>query len=95
MVALPEQLLPEEADVLARTGATALDVSAKFVVQDVFRAAAWSSAARMRTTRAAARSRSRERASARSRSSSRGSTPRSRWPARASAPRSVRNWPRS
>ena len=40
MVSLDEQLLPEEVDVLARTGAGALDVSAMFVVQDVFRAAA-------------------------------------------------------
>jgi MarR family transcriptional regulator, organic hydroperoxide resistance regulator len=40
MVSLTEQLLPEEVDVLSRTGATALDVSAMFVVQDVFRAAA-------------------------------------------------------
>ena len=40
MVSLNEQLLPEEVDVLARTGASALDVSAMFVVQDVFRAAA-------------------------------------------------------
>jgi len=40
MVSLNEQLLPEEVDVLARTGARALDVSAMFVVQDVFRAAA-------------------------------------------------------
>ena len=40
MVSLNEQLLPEEVDVLARTGASALDVSAMLVVQDVFRAAA-------------------------------------------------------
>ena len=40
MVSLQEQLLPEEVDVLARTGASELDVSAMFVVQDVFRAAA-------------------------------------------------------
>ena len=40
MVSLTEQLLPEEVDVLARTGASAFDVSAMFVVQDVFRAAA-------------------------------------------------------
>jgi DNA-binding MarR family transcriptional regulator len=40
MVSLNEQLLPEEADVLARTGAAALDVSAMLVVQDIFRAAA-------------------------------------------------------
>ena len=40
MVSLNEQLLPEEVDVLARTGAAALDVSAMLVVQDVFRAAA-------------------------------------------------------
>jgi MarR family transcriptional regulator, organic hydroperoxide resistance regulator len=40
MVSLNEQLLPEEVDVLARTGASELDVSAMFVVQDVFRAAA-------------------------------------------------------
>jgi DNA-binding MarR family transcriptional regulator len=40
MVSLSEQLLPEEIDVLGRTGVSALDVSAMFVVQDVFRAAA-------------------------------------------------------
>jgi DNA-binding MarR family transcriptional regulator len=40
MVSLNEQLLPEEVDVLARTGGSALDVSAMVVVQDVFRAAA-------------------------------------------------------
>jgi DNA-binding MarR family transcriptional regulator len=40
MVSLTEQLLPEEVDVLARTSGRALDVSAMFVVQDVFRAAA-------------------------------------------------------
>jgi MarR family transcriptional regulator, organic hydroperoxide resistance regulator len=40
MVSLTEELLPEEIDVLSRTGASALDVSAMFVVQDVFRAAA-------------------------------------------------------
>jgi len=40
MVSLQEQLLPEEVDVLARTGTATLDVSAMFVVQDVFRAAA-------------------------------------------------------
>jgi DNA-binding MarR family transcriptional regulator len=40
MVSLTEQLLPEEVDVLARTGGSALDVSAMVVVQDVFRAAA-------------------------------------------------------
>jgi DNA-binding MarR family transcriptional regulator len=40
MVSLTDRLLPEEVDVLARTGATDLDVSAMFVVQDVFRAAA-------------------------------------------------------
>jgi DNA-binding MarR family transcriptional regulator len=40
MVSLNEQFLPEEADVLARIGASPLDVSAMLVVQDVFRAAA-------------------------------------------------------
>jgi DNA-binding MarR family transcriptional regulator len=40
MVSLQEQLLPEEADVLARTAGRELDLSAMFVVQDVFRAAA-------------------------------------------------------
>jgi DNA-binding MarR family transcriptional regulator len=40
MVSLPEQLLPEEVDVLARTAGRELDISAMFVVQDVFRAAA-------------------------------------------------------
>jgi DNA-binding MarR family transcriptional regulator len=40
MVSLQEQLLPEEVDVLARTSGRELDVSAMFVVQDVFRAAA-------------------------------------------------------
>ena len=40
MVSLTEQLLPEEVDVLARTAGSELDVSAMFVVQDVFRAAA-------------------------------------------------------
>ncbi len=40
MVSLTEQLLPEEVDVLARTSGRELDVSAMFVVQDVFRAAA-------------------------------------------------------
>ena len=40
MVSLEEQLLPEEVDVLARTAGRELDVSAMFVVQDVFRAAA-------------------------------------------------------
>ena len=40
MVSLTEQLLPEEVDVLARTAGSGLDVSAMFVVQDVFRAAA-------------------------------------------------------
>jgi DNA-binding MarR family transcriptional regulator len=40
MVSLQEQLLPEELDVLARTAGRELDVSAMFVVQDVFRAAA-------------------------------------------------------
>ncbi len=40
MISLDEQLLPEELDVLARTAGSALDVSAMFVVQDVFRAAA-------------------------------------------------------
>jgi DNA-binding MarR family transcriptional regulator len=39
MVSLQEQLLPEELDVLARTAGRELDVSAMFVVQDVFRAA--------------------------------------------------------
>ena len=39
-----EALLPEELDVLARAGARDLDVSAMFVVQDVFRAAAGGSA---------------------------------------------------
>jgi DNA-binding MarR family transcriptional regulator len=39
MVSLQEQLLPEEADVLARTSGNDLDISAMFVVQDVFRAA--------------------------------------------------------
>jgi DNA-binding MarR family transcriptional regulator len=40
MVSLQEQLLQEEVDVLARTAGSPLDVSAMFVVQDVFRAAA-------------------------------------------------------
>jgi DNA-binding MarR family transcriptional regulator len=40
MVSLTEQLLPEEVDVLSRTAGSELDVSAMFVVQDVFRAAA-------------------------------------------------------
>jgi DNA-binding MarR family transcriptional regulator len=40
MVSLQERLLPEEVDVLARTSGSELDVSAMFVVQDVFRAAA-------------------------------------------------------
>ena len=40
MVSLQEQLLPEEVDVLARTAGRELDISAMFVVQDVFRAAA-------------------------------------------------------
>jgi DNA-binding MarR family transcriptional regulator len=40
MVSLLNQLLPEEADVLARTAGRELDLSAMFVVQDVFRAAA-------------------------------------------------------
>jgi DNA-binding MarR family transcriptional regulator len=40
MVSLQEQLLPEEADVLARTAGRELDLSAMVVVQDVFRAAA-------------------------------------------------------
>jgi DNA-binding MarR family transcriptional regulator len=40
MVSLQEQLLPEEADVLARTAGRDLDLSAMVVVQDVFRAAA-------------------------------------------------------
>jgi DNA-binding MarR family transcriptional regulator len=40
MVSLTEQLLPEEVDVLARTSGRGVDVSAMFVVQDVFRAAA-------------------------------------------------------
>ena len=40
MVSLDEHLLPEEVDVLARTSGRRLDVSAMFVVQDVFRAAA-------------------------------------------------------
>jgi DNA-binding MarR family transcriptional regulator len=40
MISVDEQLLPEELDVLARTAGSALDVSAMFVVQDVFRAAA-------------------------------------------------------
>jgi DNA-binding MarR family transcriptional regulator len=40
MVSLQERLLPEEADVLARTAGRELDLSAMFVVQDVFRAAA-------------------------------------------------------
>lgn len=40
MVSLQEQLLPEELDVLARTSGRELDISAMFVVQDVFRAAA-------------------------------------------------------
>jgi DNA-binding MarR family transcriptional regulator len=40
MVSLLEQLLPEELDVLARTAGRELDISAMFVVQDVFRAAA-------------------------------------------------------
>jgi DNA-binding MarR family transcriptional regulator len=39
MVVLDEPLLPEELDVLARTGDSPLDVSAMLVVQDVFRAA--------------------------------------------------------
>ena len=39
MVAFDEPLLPEELDVLARTGGSSLDVSAMLVVQDVFRAA--------------------------------------------------------
>ncbi len=155
MVSLNEQLLPEEVDVLARTAGSELDVSAMFVVQDVFRAAAalrtrletgalqaegltWSSftmlfclwvwgpqetrelAERMGVSRPTvsgvtdtlerrglverrahaddarrARSRSPPPASARSRSSSHASTPRSRWPAAASAPRSARSSPRS
>jgi MarR family transcriptional regulator, organic hydroperoxide resistance regulator len=40
MVSLQKQLLPEEVDVLARTAGRELDISAMFVVQDVFRAAA-------------------------------------------------------
>jgi DNA-binding MarR family transcriptional regulator len=40
MVSLQGQLLPEEVDVLARTAGRELDLSAMFVVQDVFRAAA-------------------------------------------------------
>jgi MarR family transcriptional regulator, 2-MHQ and catechol-resistance regulon repressor len=40
MVSLTDQLLPEEVDVLSRTAGSGLDVSAMFVVQDVFRAAA-------------------------------------------------------
>jgi DNA-binding MarR family transcriptional regulator len=40
MVSISDELLAEEVDVLARTGGRALDVSAMFVVQDVFRAAA-------------------------------------------------------
>jgi DNA-binding MarR family transcriptional regulator len=40
MVSLTQQLLPEEVDVLTRTAGSELDVSAMFVVQDVFRAAA-------------------------------------------------------
>jgi DNA-binding MarR family transcriptional regulator len=40
MISLEEHLLPEEVDVLARTSGRRLDVSAMFVVQDVFRAAA-------------------------------------------------------
>ena len=40
MISFEAQLLPEEVDVLARAGARDLDVSAMFVVQDVFRAAA-------------------------------------------------------
>jgi len=40
MVSLTDHLLPEEVDVLSRTAGTGLDVSAMFVVQDVFRAAA-------------------------------------------------------
>jgi MarR family transcriptional regulator, 2-MHQ and catechol-resistance regulon repressor len=40
MTYLEEQFLPEEVDVLARTSGRELDVSAMFVVQDVFRAAA-------------------------------------------------------
>jgi DNA-binding MarR family transcriptional regulator len=40
MVSLQEQLLAEEVDVLARTAGRELDISAMFVVQDVFRAAA-------------------------------------------------------
>jgi DNA-binding MarR family transcriptional regulator len=39
MVTLHEQLLVEEVDVLARTAGRRLDLSAMFVVQDVFRAA--------------------------------------------------------
>ena len=40
MISFEKQLLPEEVDVLARTSGRELDVSAMFVVQDVFRAAA-------------------------------------------------------
>jgi DNA-binding MarR family transcriptional regulator len=40
MISFEEPLLPEEVDVLARTSGRELDVSAMFVVQDVFRAAA-------------------------------------------------------
>jgi DNA-binding MarR family transcriptional regulator len=40
MVSLQEHLLSEEVDVLARTSGRKIDVSAMFVVQDVFRAAA-------------------------------------------------------
>ena len=40
MVSLTGHLLPEEVDVLSRTADSGLDVSAMFVVQDVFRAAA-------------------------------------------------------
>src|SRR6185295_9107464 len=40
MISFENQLLPEEVDVLARTSGRELDVSAMFVVQDVFRAAA-------------------------------------------------------
>ena len=40
MVSLQEQLLPEEVDVLGPHAGRELDVSAMFVVQDVFRAAA-------------------------------------------------------